>query len=157
MKDGGAEDIEAWVIILYDAEGEPPDANFCKGFRDNYNLTGTRVLYDPWLASTIYGDKETSIISNEAGQIVSKHHSDALAAIMKVIEDELEAGPGQCSTPAICAEEEFCLPTPTDDGKACTTLCDNADPVPCPEEGDVCYIYKEGNTNGACFSPDMLP
>ena len=89
LKDAGAEGIDASVIILYDAEGDAPDANFCRGFRDSFGLTAMRVLYDPTLATAPYGDKETSIVSNEAGQIISEHHSDAFEAILEEIAAEV--------------------------------------------------------------------
>ncbi len=93
LLDAGGEGIDASVIILYDAEGDAPDANFCKGFRDAFGLTAMRVLYDPTLATAAYGDKETSIVSNEAGQIISEHHSDAFEDIVEEIAAELETAP----------------------------------------------------------------
>lgn len=93
LKDSGGEGIDASVIILYDAEGNAPDANFCRGFRDSFGLTTMRVLYDPTLATAAYGDKETSIVSNEAGQIISEHHSDAFGAIVEEIATELATAP----------------------------------------------------------------
>ena len=89
LKDAGGEAIEAWVIILYDAESEPPDANFCKGFRDAYGLESMRVLYDPTQAMTIYSDRETSVVIDGLGQIVSEHHSDALENVVAEIAAEL--------------------------------------------------------------------
>jgi hypothetical protein len=89
LREAGGEDIEAWVIILYDAESEPPDANYCKAFRDGFGLDAMRVLYDPNLAMGIYGDRETSIVVDALGQIVSEHHSDALENIVAEIAAEL--------------------------------------------------------------------
>ena len=140
--------IRAWVIIIYNSEGEPPNKQYCKAFKESYGLEMT-VLYDPTGASLVYGDKETSIISNELGQIVSKFDYDATNAILEVIKAEAEAGIGQCSTQAICAEGDYCLPTPSGEGKECTQLCDVGQD--CPDPGDACHVYEEGNTSGACF------
>ena len=140
--------IKAWVIIIYNSNGGPPDAEYCKAFQETHGLE-MEVLYDPTGASMVYGDKETSVISNELGQIVSKFHDDALSAIMEVIQDEAEAGVGQCSTQAICPEGDYCLPTPSGVGKECTQLCD-ADQA-CPDVEDSCYVYDAGNASGACF------
>ena len=150
LKEAGQEGIDAAVIIIYDSEGNPPDGHYCSAFKESYDLQ-MRVLYDPTGASRIYGNKETSIISNELGQIVAKYHDDALGSILTVIEDEANAGVGQCSTKDICSSHEYCLPTPEGVGKECTVLCDIEDDQPCPNAGDVCHVYEDGNTNGACF------
>lgn len=89
LRDGGGTGIDASVIILYDAEGNAASAEFCRGFRDNFGLTAMRVLYDPTLATAPYGDKETSIISNEHGEIIAEHHTDAFEAIVEQITNEL--------------------------------------------------------------------
>lgn len=93
LKDAGGTGIDASVIILYDAEGNSPDVNFCKAFRDGFGLSAMKVLYDPTLATAAYGDKETSIVSNEVGQIISEYHSDALEAIVEDITAELSVVP----------------------------------------------------------------
>ena len=140
--------IRAWVIIIYNSVGDRPDKQFCKAFKESYGLQ-MKVLYDPTGATQVYGDKETSIISNELGQIVSRFETDATNAIMEAIKAEAEAGIGQCSTQAICAEGDYCLPAPSGDGKECTQVCDVGQE--CPDEGDICHVYEEGNTSGACF------
>jgi len=89
LKDAGGEGIEAWVIILYDSESEAPDVHYCKGFEKAYGLESMRVLYDPTQATMIYGDRETSIITDHQGQIVSEHHSDALENVVAEITEQL--------------------------------------------------------------------
>ena len=90
LREAGGEGLEAWVIILYDAQGETADANFCKGYRDTAGLDAMRVLFDPSLATAIYGDKETSIIIDSSGMILSEHHSGALEAIVSRLAEELQ-------------------------------------------------------------------
>ncbi len=146
--------LEAWAILIYDQNGEPPTNEYCKSYKEAYGLE-MRVLYDPNLATAIYGGKETSIINNEAGQIVHEAHSDLPTILRQAIEDELEAGYGECSAPAVCGEE-FCAPTPTGDSKVCAPLCTYGDDSTCPE-GETCWRYDETKDAGFCFAPDLLP
>lgn len=100
LKDEG---LEAWVIIINDQNAEPPTKEFCKAYKEGYDLK-MRILYDPNLVTAIYGDKETSIVTNESGVIVHEAHSDLPEVIRKAIEDELAADYGECSNPAACGE-----------------------------------------------------
>ncbi len=156
--------LEAWAILIYDQNGDAPTASYCKAYRDGYKLK-IRVLYDPheldnstgkMLPRTrIYGGKETSIVSNEAGTIVYEAHSDLPQILRSKIEDELAAGYGECSSQAVCGDD-YCVPTPMGDAKICSTMCTYGDDSTCPE-GEVCWRYSEEKTSGACFSPDLLP
>ena len=79
----------------------------------------------------------------------AREASKVLREEKKRIKAEADAGIGQCSTQAICAEGDYCLPAPSGDGKECTQVCDVGQE--CPDEGDICHVYEEGNTSGACF------
>jgi len=151
LKDQG---YESWAILIYDQNGEPPTKEYCKAYRDGYGLK-MRVLYDPNGATKMYGDKETSIVSNEAGIIVYEAHSDLPIAIRQAVEDELKAGYGECSDPAVCGDE-YCAPTPVGDTKICAPMCTFGDDSTCPQ-GEVCYRYDDSKENGFCFTPDLIP
>ena len=156
--------LEAWAILIYDQNGEAPTASYCKAYRDGYGLK-LRVLYDPHELDTasgkmlprtrVYGDKETSIVSNDEGIIVYEAHSDLPTILRAQIEAELAAGPGECSSQAVCGDK-FCVPTPLGDAKMCSTTCTYGDDSTCPD-GEVCWRYSEDKTTGACFSPDLIP
>ena len=142
------------VILIYDQNGGPPTAEYCKAYKKGHGLK-MRVLYDPLQATAIYGDKETSIVSNEAGVIVYRAESAILDALQGVIEDELAAGFGECSTAAVCGDN-YCAPTPKGDGNRCAEMCTFGDDTTCPE-GKVCYRYDETKQKGFCFSPYRIP
>jgi len=160
LKDQG---LEAWAILIYDQVGEAPTADYCKSYRDGHKLK-LRVLYDPHEddgngnmvpRTRAYGDKETSIISNEEGIIVYEAHSDLPDLLRTTIESELAAGIGECSTQDMCKDKD-CVLTPQGDAKICSTTCTYGDDTTCPE-GEVCWRYSEDDASGACFSPDLLP
>lgn len=75
-------------------------------------------------------------------------------------EDGQIAAPGQgvggCTTSAVCADGEVCVPTPTGEKKACTTVCDAGNDAGCPE-GWGCWLYSEEKDNGVCFPYDTWP
>ena len=144
---------ESWVILIYDQNGAPPTQEYCKAYRDGHGLK-MRVLYDPNQTTAVYGDKETSIVSNEAGTIVYRAESDLVVELRKAIEDELEADFGECSTAAVCGEE-YCAPTPAGDAKVCAPMCTFGDDTTCPQ-GEVCYRYDGTKEKGFCFSPDLI-
>ena len=151
LKDQG---YESWAILIYDQNGEPPTKEYCKAYRDGYGLK-MRVLYDPTQATAVYGDKETSIVSNEAGDIVYRAESDLPVILRQAIEDELAAAYGECSDVAVCGDE-YCAPTPAGDAKICAPICTYGDDSTCPE-GEVCYRYDETKEKGFCFLPSQLP
>lgn len=84
--------FEAWAILIYDQNGAPPTAEYCKAYKEAYGLE-MRVLYDPTLATAIYGDKETSIVLSKKGVIVHEAHSDLPGVIRKAVEAELATAP----------------------------------------------------------------
>ena len=151
LKDQG---YESWAILIYDQNGEPPTKEYCKAYRDGYGLK-MRVLYDPNGATQMYGDKETSIVSNEAGVIVYEAHSDLPSALRQAIEDELDAGYGECSDAAVCGDE-YCAPTPTGDAKICAPMCTYGDDSTCPA-GEGCFRYDDSKEKGFCFALDLIP
>ena len=151
FKDQG---FESWVILIYDQNGEPPTKEYCKAYKDGYQLK-MRVLYDPNQATAVYGDRETSIVSNEAGNIVFRAESDLPLQLRQAIEDELVAGYGECSTALVCGEE-YCAPSPAGDANICAPLCTYGDDSTCPA-GEVCYRYDETKEKGFCFLPSLLP
>ena len=65
------------------------------------------------------------------------------------------AGPAGCATSQVCQEGDVCLPIPDESKKLCTSIC-ALDGDDCPE-GEGCWDYGKGKTNGACFSYDLWP
>lgn len=59
-------------------------------------------------------------------------------------------GPLGCASSQICAPDHYCLPTPAEDKKLCASVCALDDAESCPE-GQRCWDYGMGKSNGACF------
>ncbi len=148
--------LEAWVILLADGNFQVPTPGYCQQFKDLHNLQ-MRVLYDGDQVTGMYGQKETSIISNEAGTIVFEGHSDAAQTILNAVIDELNVGPGQCTHDQICQGEGKCLPTPGNTAYVCADMCTEGDDSACPE-GHSCYTYgPELQGYSACFKDKLIP
>ena len=145
---------ESWAILIYDQNGEPPTKEYCQAYRDGYGLK-MRVLYDPNQATKVYGDKETSIVSNEAGAIVYRAESDLPISLRQAIEDELKAGYGECSDTVVCGDD-YCAPAPSGDTKVCASMCTFGDDSTC-SDGKTCYRYDDSKDNGFCFDPSLIP
>ncbi len=152
LKDDG---LVAWVILIQDDQFQYPDAAYCEKYK-KFQEIEMRVLYDPTGATSIYGGKETSIITNEAATIVFEAHADLTNQITQAIIGELSALPGECSDSQICQGDDKCMPKPVGDKKKCTALCVVDDAASCPD-GQVCWQYQAGATTGACFDSSELP
>ena len=146
--------LEAWVILLANSNFEPPDAAYCKQYKQQHGLK-MRVLYDANAVTPIYGGKETSIITNEEGTIVYKVLSDAPESILAAMLAELETGVGQCNTDLICDDFEKCLPTPASNGYVCALMCTPGEEGACPD-GQSCHTAASG-AYSACFDDDLIP
>jgi hypothetical protein len=146
--------LEAWVILLANSNFEPPDAAYCKQYKAQHNLK-MRVLYDGNAVTSIYGGKETSVITNEEGTIVFKAVSDTPESILAAMLAELETGPGQCNNDEICQGLGTCLPTPKSDGYVCSQMCTPGEEGTCPE-GETCFTPASG-LYSACYDDAMIP
>jgi hypothetical protein len=148
--------LVAWIILIQDSLFELPDATYCKQYEAQHAFS-MPLLFDPTGATSIYGGKETSIVTNENGTIVFEGHSDSIATIRAAVEAELATPHGQCNSAVVCSDNEYCLPLPvTETGNICTTTCTYGDDSTCPE-GQTCWRYSEDKTTGACFMPELLP
>ena len=152
LKDDG---LEAYVILIQDDQFQYPDAAYCEKYKKQHEIE-MRMLFDPTGATSIYGGKETSIITNEAATIVYEAHADLTTQITQAIVAELSALPGECIDSQICKGDDKCMPKPVGDKKKCAALCITDDPASCPE-GQTCWQYQAGATTGACFDGADLP
>ncbi len=72
----GPEGLESYVVLLQDNQGNPPSTAFCTAWAAQNKSNFTKVLIDPLLKTAIYGGKETSLVTNEDGEIIYKVHGD---------------------------------------------------------------------------------
>lgn len=147
--------LVAWVILIQDAEFNSPKAGYCKQYEASHPMS-LRLLFDPTGDTAIYGSKETSIISNEAGTITFEGHSDTPELIRSALIAELADVEGACYSAAQCAQGQYCVPLPYEvegyEVSVCAELCAIDDPAACPE-GKACEQLQPGNPNGACLAP----
>ncbi len=81
--------LESYLVLLQDNQGNPPSTAFCKSWSAQNKTAFTKVLIDPLLATSIYGGKETSLVTNEDGRIVYKVHGDYHVQLEATIIQEL--------------------------------------------------------------------
>lgn len=149
--------LSPFIVLVYDNNWELPNEAFCKAFQAQIGMT-VPLLYDPTGATHIYrrmsDDKvhETSLVTNEEGVIAFKMHSDTPTGITTNILAELAADLGECSSAAVCEDDQSCLPSPAGEGKLCAEMC-NVDDNDCPE-GKTCWSY--GSATGACFDDAVV-
>jgi hypothetical protein len=148
--------LVAWVILVQDSTFSLVTDGYCKQYAQTHPMT-MRLLYDPTGGTQIYGNQETSIISDENGTIVFEGHSDAPELIEKALIVELTDVEGACWDANQCTQGQYCVPLPQEvqgyEVSVCAELC--ADDATCPE-GKTCEQLQPGNPNGACLSPGQI-
>jgi len=115
-------DLEAWVILIQDAEFKPPSAGFCKQYSKSHP-TSMRMLFDATGGMAIYGEKETSIISDGDGVIVFEGHSDTPELIERALIAKLSGVEGACWTDEQCGEGRHCALAPEPIDGYAVSLC----------------------------------
>tara|TARA_Y100001968_G_C19032280_1_gene560435 strand:+ start:148 stop:675 length:528 start_codon:yes stop_codon:yes gene_type:complete len=160
--------MKAWVIVISDQDDDPPDAEFCKAYRDAQNID-IPILYDPTGATTVYGYNETTVVSNDEGRIVEVLRStsentlplfvwedDLVSYLREVILNELAVGPGECSAFTVCADGESCLETPDGKAQVCASPCVPDTDEGCPED-HLCWASVDAPEEGFCFDAAYVP
>ena len=114
--------LVAWVILIQDAEFNPPTAGFCKQYAKSHP-TSMRMLFDPTGGMAIYGEKETSVISDGDGVIVFEGHSDTPDLIERALIAKLSDVEGACWADEQCGEEQRCALAPEPIEGYAVSLC----------------------------------
>ncbi len=88
MKKYQDEGLMGYLVLLQDNQGNPPTTAYCKLWQAQ-NKPAFKLLIDPLLKTSIYGGKETSLVTNEKGRIVYKTHGDYWQTLEAKIVEEL--------------------------------------------------------------------
>jgi len=81
--------VKAYFIMIADQQGGPPSEAACQKFRDDYDIQGGTLLYDPTGISAQYGGQETTYILNPDAQLTYVQQGDWMAGIEKELEKVL--------------------------------------------------------------------
>lgn len=86
------EGLVAYAILISDAFGNPPTAHDCRAWRDEKQLEMT-VVYDPTGATSDYGAKETSVVTDPRGTIVFHATGPSPSAVEAILVEQLAKDP----------------------------------------------------------------
>ena len=153
--------LEAWVVLWQDSQFNSPTEGYCKQYLATHPMS-MKLLYDPQggteVGIGIYGEMETSLVTNEDGRIVAKFLKDSPGLIRTAILQELVDVDNVCMQTSECASGQGCVPLPEPiqghDVHVCAPFCDLTGADTCPA-GTLCTQLQEGQDNGACLPTDL--
>ncbi len=75
-------------MIANQTGGAPGEAD-CKKFREDHNITGMTLLFDPTGSSAPYGGQETTVVVDSDARITYIQQGDWLAGLKKALEENV--------------------------------------------------------------------
>jgi len=78
--------VEGFLIMIAGQTGGAPTQADCKKFREDHEIIGMTLLYDPTGSSAPYGGQETTIVMDSDARITYTQQGDWLLGIKTALE-----------------------------------------------------------------------